>query len=468
MWHTHRISLGMSIVYKKRCPEKTSLYQTIQRHFNQTVDMLEGQGKCIPEFIKKEVEKYLQCGIFAYGFCRVSCPSCKIDKLVAFSCKSRMLCPSCSGRRMSESSAFLMDNVIPYVGVRQWVVSFPFGLRFLMAREPKVLIRVKKIFISEVQKFYTGQALKHGIEKPLVGHITVLQRFGSSLNLNPHFHTVFLDGVYHRDFSNKLVFVPLAAPCNETILGICKRVGDRVIKWLKKYTVKEDEYEEISAHEQALLASMTSRVAWGEKVGQSLEREMSTSPEIVKSSRCVKVNGISIHADRSHSAANRQGIELLLRYIMRPNIPQSRLKVDGSGKVVLKLKKKFNDGTTKLKFDPVEFIGRVVAMVPPPRKNLLTYGGVLAPNFKDRSQIIPGKQKSDSKPKKCYWYPWHELLKRVFKIDVLVCDECNGKMKFIAVIIEKKAIEKILNHLGIDSDPPAITNFMTDFQIEYD
>jgi Transposase zinc-binding domain len=68
---------------------------------------------------------FLECGILAHGFLRLRCAECAHEKLVAFSCKRRGICPSCGARRMVETAAHLVDHVIPPVPVRQWVVSFP-------------------------------------------------------------------------------------------------------------------------------------------------------------------------------------------------------------------------------------------------------------------------------------------------------------------------------------------------------
>ncbi|ETX87781.1 hypothetical protein L455_09471 [Escherichia coli BIDMC 20A] len=73
----------------------------------------------------------LQCGRLEHGFLRVRCESCHAEHLVAFSCKRRGFCPSCGARRMAESAALLVDEVLPEQPMRQWVLSFPFQLRFL-------------------------------------------------------------------------------------------------------------------------------------------------------------------------------------------------------------------------------------------------------------------------------------------------------------------------------------------------
>ena len=74
--------------------------------------------------------------------CRVRCETCHEEHLVAFSCKRRGFCPSCGARRMAESSALLVDEVFPYQPVRQWVLSFPFQLRFLFASRPLITSQV--------------------------------------------------------------------------------------------------------------------------------------------------------------------------------------------------------------------------------------------------------------------------------------------------------------------------------------
>ena len=71
--------------------------------------------------------------MLAHGFSRLRCTDCTVERLVPFSCKGRGFCPSCGGRRMSESATRLVDEVLPRVPVRQWVLSPPHRLRYLLA-----------------------------------------------------------------------------------------------------------------------------------------------------------------------------------------------------------------------------------------------------------------------------------------------------------------------------------------------
>ncbi|MFT6331257.1 MAG: hypothetical protein ACJAYN_003207 [Bermanella sp.] len=64
------------------------------------------------------------------------------EHLVVFSCKRRGFCPSCGARRLAETAALLVDDVLPHKPIRQWVLSFPYLLRFLLASNPLVVTKV--------------------------------------------------------------------------------------------------------------------------------------------------------------------------------------------------------------------------------------------------------------------------------------------------------------------------------------
>ena len=73
----------------------------------------------------------------ARGFARFRCDGCAREILVAFSCKGR-ICPSCSGRRMGELAAHLVDGVLGGLPVRQWVLTLPFRLRYRLAYDHRL------------------------------------------------------------------------------------------------------------------------------------------------------------------------------------------------------------------------------------------------------------------------------------------------------------------------------------------
>ena len=111
------------------------LYRVVNAHLGAFLDAAaEGaDGTGLPAFIEQEFQDFLTCDVLAHGFARLRCGECALERLVPFSCKGRGFCPSCGGRRMTESAARLVDHVLPRVPVRQWVLSLPYRLRYLLA-----------------------------------------------------------------------------------------------------------------------------------------------------------------------------------------------------------------------------------------------------------------------------------------------------------------------------------------------
>jgi hypothetical protein len=126
---------GACAVYRRRRPERTPLYRTVQGHLETYLALAqEAQGEDVPAYVEREFRRYLECGILAHGFARARCGECGHDFLIAFSCKGRGVCPSCNARRMVETAAHLVDQVFPPLPVRQWVLAVPKRLRYLRPR----------------------------------------------------------------------------------------------------------------------------------------------------------------------------------------------------------------------------------------------------------------------------------------------------------------------------------------------
>ncbi len=184
-----------------------------------------------------------------------------------------------------------------------------------------------------------------------------------------------------------------------------------------------------------------------------------------------------------------------------------------TGKVVYGFRRPFRDGSTHVVLDPMSFLSRLAALVPPPRMHLVTYHGVLAPSARRREQIVPvtlpgrrdrkqpegdvpivpapegvlgtvaalleqrggkldteesreweGKRKREQEQERAdgdpfRWqrrYSWAELMKRVFLVDVLTCPDCGGPRRLLAFILKPSVIERILSHLGLPTEPPKV------------
>ena len=204
--------------YRPRSPEQTLLHRIVGEQLESFLARARETGQPAPRFIEQELRAYLRCGVLAHGFLRLHCDACKFDRLVPFSCKRRGFCPSCGGRRMAETAAHLVDCVLPEVPIRQWVLTLPYPLRYRCAYNARLTSQVLRAFLRALFAELRRRARNHwGMARGQCGAVTFIQRFGSALNLNVHFHTLALDGVYTyvTDLTEGPRFLPLPPPSDD-------------------------------------------------------------------------------------------------------------------------------------------------------------------------------------------------------------------------------------------------------------
>jgi hypothetical protein len=98
----------------------------------------------------------------------VQCTECRESRLVAFSCKGRGWCPSCAAKRALSSSTHL-GEVLPRVGYRQWTLTLPRGLRWVVLKEPGLVRAVERRLVRAVWRWQRGWAKQLGYRGVLKG-----------------------------------------------------------------------------------------------------------------------------------------------------------------------------------------------------------------------------------------------------------------------------------------------------------
>jgi hypothetical protein len=68
----------------------------------------------------REFYDYLRGGILAHGLLRLGCDTCHHELLVPCRGTRRGFGPSCAGRRMAQTAAHLVAQVLPWGLTRQW------------------------------------------------------------------------------------------------------------------------------------------------------------------------------------------------------------------------------------------------------------------------------------------------------------------------------------------------------------
>jgi hypothetical protein len=167
-----------------RNSRRSALYQTVLNHLDAFLAESE-----VPAFVALALRRYLDCGILAKGFLRTKCDTCGDEWRVAFSCKDRSFCPSCTARRAAETGAHLVDAVLPRVPLRQYVLAMPPDLHHRVARNAELESQTLGIFLEELTRHLRTTSDATG--EP--GFVTFIQRFGSTGNLYEHFHVLTLE-----------------------------------------------------------------------------------------------------------------------------------------------------------------------------------------------------------------------------------------------------------------------------------
>ena len=468
--------------YARRRPELTPCYKIIQEHLSTFIAERESEGRPLPAYVVEEFEAYLECGILAYGFLRLKCEDCDEEKIVAFSCKKRGFCPSCCARRQAETAAHLVDEVLPVIPYRQFVLSFPIPLRYWLNCNRKLYAKVHSLVIREVHRYYINKANLQGIKASTPGSISFTQRWGSALNLNPHAHILCPDGVYAR-VNGRASFRQVDSVTDDEVAALVEAIAQKVMGYLKKqnYLSKDGDivrhplvdelfrdYDSLSA---ATTSSISGKIAFGPNAGKYVTRIGSgfgygEEIPLIKGKRCASVNGFSLHANTAINSLQRDRLSQLVEYIARGPLSNERLQIRDDGRVVLQLKSKWADGTSHLLFTPGEFIEKLAALIPPPRSHLVRWSGVFAPNSQFRKEITlkpemkkgfdfvaEGDDGGSGKKRGGKNYSWSKMLARVFKIDVLKCC-CCGELRPVCAVTDSDSIRRYLKYLSIDYDPP--------------
>ncbi len=379
---------------------------------------------------------------------------------------------------MAETAAHLTDHVFPRLPVRQWVLSVAKRLRYFMQRDGAVLNMVLRIFLRVIAQSLQANSpgAAHVNKAALhIGAVAFIHRFGSSLNEHVHFHVCVVDGVFEevtggddQASPSTVIFHP-ARPLDETAM----------------------------AQVQATLRRRILRAFVGRGLLESFD---------AKEMLGYRHSGFSVDTSVRIEADDRAGLERLLRYCARPAFAMERLRKAGNDLVYRCAKQHSEPGgdwrtdprgvnkrgsnTDEINLTPLELIDRIAALIPPPRTHRHRYYGALAPNSPLRPAVtamaMPAQQAQQSPahaPATCQptglpvvlsaqagcavpiapvpkrspaHYLWAALIARIYEVFPLLCPICGGQMRIIAFITHSAEIRQILDHIGVQSEPPNI------------
>ena len=387
--------------------------------------------------------------------------SCRHEYALPFSCKGRGFCPSCTGRHMAETAAHLVDHVLPDVPVRQWVLTLPFELRLAGAYDPELCSALLRMLSRVLGARYCAAGRSRGLQRPEWGGFTVTQRVGSDLRLNPHFHTVALDGVFDASADGRsAAFHRIVGPDDTEVAELVRRIHAGALRVLPRrglLPAADDTPSESPALDEPALAqccagAVRGCAAFGPHAGRPahrLGRLVRDAPPESLGPRCARSHGFKLHANVTVGAGDRWALERLCRYLTRPPVSHERLERLDDKHVGLRLKTPYSDGTELIALSHEELIERLCALVPRPRRHRVRCHGILAPASRHRRLVVPtppapptaplgstnslDRQPSErtgsslaAKRRSIRRLLWAELLLRTFGVDPLECPLCGG------------------------------------------
>jgi hypothetical protein len=377
------------------------LYREVQEHLETFLLHRFEEGRPVPGFVTRELRRYLECGILSYGFGKLRCGTCRASRLAAFSCKGRGFCPSCGGRRMSDTAAHLVDHVLPDVPMRQWVLSVPYPLRLGLAYDAALLRDVLGICTRARMRSYQRRAATQiGVRGGRSGSVTFIQRFGGAVHLNVHIHVLVMDGGYTAlaDSPSLVSFHALSPPSDTEVASVLWEITERTQHALARRGLLKGALAPTDAaflDEQPLLseiyaASLASQIATGPRRGRRVMRlcTLRESNDAWGSGPLrARGGGLSLHANTSTAAQDRSARERLCRYAGRPAIATERLARLQDGRLSYALERAWRDAATHVAFLAEEFLEKLCSLAPAPRVNLGRYRA-LAPGALLRPGIV--------------------------------------------------------------------------------
>ena len=100
-------------------------------------------------------------------------------------------------------------------------------------------LAVHGVAARAIEGWYRSKARALGITDGKTGMLTVVQRFGSDLALNIHFHSLVLDGVFDACGA----FTPIAAPSIDEMEALTATIAKRIARMCERRALDLDDHE---------------------------------------------------------------------------------------------------------------------------------------------------------------------------------------------------------------------------------
>lgn len=404
--------------YRKRNPTENVLYQVIYEHRQefewQWQEYLEYKHGCLRDEVIKSLDLFLNCGILFNGCAYLECTDCKYSELLAFSCKQRTLCPSCSAKRALTFSENLVDNILNQVPHAHAVFTIPKRLRPYFKFNRKLNKHLYTAAWRTIQEWCEDElpALKAAM-------VSSLHTAGDLLNWHPHVHSLVALGAF----------------------------------------TSNGEFEPFENIDTDWLTTVFAR-----NLFELLEKESCIEPEVIENLRQWQNSGFNVWIGEAVKPDNTEHLKFLASYLRKSAVVANKLKlIENNTKV--RITKKYDGKNIHKNFLPLEFMAEVAQHIPDTFEQMVRYYGAYSARSRGvkttkyaESEVLSLSEIEDTKKKPSF--TWANSMKKVFEIDPLVCPRCAGEMVIRNFIFDSKEIARIAKYSGQVAwqAPPPLNN----------
>ncbi len=287
-----------------------------------------------------------------------------------------------------------------------------------------------------------------------------------------------------------LAFVALPPPTDQDVAALALKVARRLTTVVERHCDDTFETDALLAETAAALQQALAVAVRAPVPRTQLSLGGQDDPQPATKPLCARVAGFSLHAAQSVPAEDREALERLCRYGLRPAFAQERLALREDGRVLYHLRRPWPHaaGPTCLVLEPLDFLRRLAALIPAPYAHMVRYHGCFANRSRARDMLpappapVEAELETQSArtqgpatrgegcapadgaptaeipaPARRRPLPWAQLLLRVFFVQALKCPRCAGAMVILAFLSDPPVVAKVLHHLRLPTAPPPLT-----------
>lgn len=427
----------MPSIYQPRRPRASPLWQLLTAAWESFLATYEKKhrptlGPLRPN-VFTAVRNFLRCGDLASGFLRFHCSDCGHERLLAFTCKGRHLCPACHQRRVRQTADWIATAVCHEVPHRQFVFTIPKILRGIFRKRRDLLHLLFKTANETLQEIFGARL---NLPDGKLGAIAAVHTFGDYLIFHPHLHVLAADGLFTPDGRFHCMPAEDLAPAIEL---------------------------------------------FRHRFLQALRDGKHISPSRLADLLSWKHSGFNIHdgGEKPVPAHDADGRKRLAEYLLRHPFSLQKITWNPTTQTVIYRSKRHH--TTKRNFEifkAPDFIAAVIDHLPPKGKQTVRYYGLYSNKTRGQQSLIPDRiipasknqQSEINHPQSEIQNPqseillipappkqsarsmrplWRDLILKVWGADPLQCSCCKAPMKLVGAVKRPEQVEFFLRLHGL-------------------